>query len=225
LLRNVTLVRGATIEVLDKGGFVRSSGVIYRDDRLMVISEDGTTKKVYYFSMPNYWTGPHWAFIVSDDYVIDQVKLLIYITSPGTDIAEFKSKLYPSYGATIKVIDSNGKESTLPTLAPGDQLLVTSADGTQKAIYKIDFNTGVDRVDLSSTIKIFPNPTSGPVEVQGLEKGSRLRVLTPAGVTLRDVIVENSSHYVSLVGQPPGIYIFVISDGNQNDHVQKIVKK
>lgn len=206
LLSKVTPVRGATMTVFDKAGFVRSSGILYRDDKLMVTSEDGTTTKVYYFSMPNYWTGPHLAFIVSDDYMINQVALIILVPSPGTDIAEFKSKLYPSFGATIKVIDANGKESTLATLARGDQLLVTSADGTRKAIYRIDYkcncDTGVDLVDLSSTIRIFPNPTSGPVVVQGLAKGSRLRVLTPAGVTLRDVMVENSADYVSLSDQP-----------------------
>ena len=113
----------------------------------------------------------------------------------------------------------------LSTLAQGDQLLVTAADGNTTTTYHIQDVTGVKPVDQVSAIKMYPNPTTGRVVVQGLAKGNRVRVINAAGVTLRDVIVENSTDYVSLSAQPAGIYIFVISSGNQNINIQKIIKK
>jgi hypothetical protein len=72
---------------------------------------------------------------------------------------------------------------------------------------------------------MYPNPTDGRVIVQGLAKGNRVQVFNAAGVTLRNVVVENSTEYVSLASQPAGIYIFVVSAGTQHINIQKIVKK
>jgi hypothetical protein len=134
--------------------------------------------------------------------------------------------LYPSIGATLKVLDKNGNESKLKDLSLDDQLLVTAADGKTTAIYKIkvDITKAVDPT--AQAIKMYPNPTTdGKVIVQGLTKGNRVRVFNAAGVSLRDVIVENSTDYVSLAAQPAGIYVFVISSGDQHINIQKIVKK
>ena len=72
---------------------------------------------------------------------------------------------------------------------------------------------------------MYPNPTSGRVIVQGLTRGNRVQVFNSVGIILRDVIVDNSTEYVSLTAQPAGIYIFVISSKDQHINIQKIVKK
>lgn len=226
LLGNVTAAPGATLAIFDKAGFQRTDGHIYRDDKLVVTAADGTTTKAYYLSMLNFFANQYLAFVVSDDYNINQVGYVIYGPSLTTGIADFKAKLYASFGATLKVMNSTGSESTLENLATGDVLLVTALDGTTTATYMIEGVTGVNTpAEAKSTIKMYPNPTSGRVVVQGLEKGNRVRVFNAAGITLRDVIVENSTDYVSLDAQPSGIYIFVVSAGTQNINIQKIVKK
>ena len=225
LFRNVTPAPYATIEVIDKAGFVRTTGIIQKDDKLVVTSKDGSTTKSYSFIESGIVGGPYVAFVISDVYHIDQVSFLISGVTPGTSISEFKSKLYPGYGTTLKIIDANGNESAIVTIITGDRLMVTSADGTQSATYSIAINTAVDTVDIASKIRMGSNPTTGRVVVHGLEKGNRLRVLNPTGKAVHDVIADSSIETISLNDQPAGMYIFVVSDGTQLIKIQKIAKK
>jgi hypothetical protein len=226
LFRNVTPAPGATMKLLDKAGLVRSSGIIYKDDRLVVTSKDGTTTKSYSFLESNFGGGgPYVAFVISDVYQIDQIHHTISGVPEGISFTGFRSKLYPGFGTTLKIIDANGNESALATIVTGDRLLVTSADGTQITTYSITFTTGIDPVDVASAIKIFPNPTNGKVAVHRLEKGNRLRVLNPAGIAVHDVISDSSTEIISLDDQPAGMYIFVVSTGTQLIKIQKITKK
>jgi hypothetical protein len=225
LLKNVYPCTGATLKIFDKAGYERTTGDIYKDDKLIVTSQDGKTVKAYYFSMLVY-NKPidYLAYVISDDYVIDQVAHTIKGPKTLTTLGEFYAKLYPSFGATLKVLDKNGNESKLADLSKGDQLLVTAADLKTTFIYQIDVDiTGFQPIE--SGIKMYPNPTNERVIINGLTKGNRVRVFNSIGVTLRDVIVDNSTEYVSLAYQPAGIYVFVISDGEQNINIQKIVKR
>jgi hypothetical protein len=216
------------VKIYDKAGFERTLGGVYQDDKLIVTAADGTTTKAYYFSMLQFKAITYLAFVISDDYMIDQVthKITGSLIKSSTTPAEFYSKLYPSFGATVKILDYKGIVSTAKDLSFGDQLLVTAADGVTTATYSIavDITKAVDPI--AQSIKMYPNPTSnGLVIVQGLAQGNRVQVFNAAGVTLRDVIVDNSTEYVSLASQPAGIYIFVISSGDQHINIQKIVKK
>lgn len=223
ILANVTPAAGASMKVFDKAGFERTTGDVYKDDKLVVTSADGKNSKVYYFSMLNFNVNMYLAYVISDDYIVDQVKHLITGAGVGTSIGEFIGKLYPSFGATVKIIGQNGNENT-GNLVLGDVLLVTAADGVTTATYKIDKVSGA-AVATTSLIKMYPNPTTGRVIVNGLAKGNRVQVFNAAGVTLRDVIVDNATDYVSLEAQPAGLYIFVVSNGTQHLNIQKIVKK
>lgn len=223
LLMNVTPAPGASVVIYDKAGFVRTLGDIYKDDKLIVTSADGNTTKAYYFSMLNYFENKYLAYVISEDYLVNQVSF--EITGPVTlSVNEFFNKLYPSFGANLSVIDKDGNANTTGTFKKGDKLLVTAADGVTTATYNISMITKA--IDVTAeTIKMYPNPTDGRVIVQGLAKGNRVRVFNATGVALRDVIVDNSTEYVSLAAQPAGIYIFVVSSGDQFINIQKIVKK
>lgn len=224
LLANVTPAPGATLQVFDKAGYNRTLGDIYRDDKLVVTSKDGKVTKAYYFSMNNFNVNKYLAFVISDDYQIDQVKHTIVGPKTKTTLGEFYAKLYPSFGASLSVVDKTGKVSTLADLSLGDKLIVTAADGKTTATYDISVDI-TNVAPITEMIKMFPNPTLGRVTIDGLTKGNRVQVFNAAGVTLRDVIVEQSTEYVSLSTQPAGIYIFVISSGEQHLNIQKIVKK
>ncbi|MGE5447541.1 MAG: T9SS type A sorting domain-containing protein, partial [Bacteroidales bacterium] len=223
LLSNLYPATGATMKVYDKLGFERKDGDIYKDDKLVVTSADTHYAKAYYFSMLNFKANLYLAYVISDDYTVDQLKQIIYGPAVGTSVATFVSKLYPSFGATVKVVGTNGSENT-GNMAAGDYLLVTAADGVTTAKYGIEGVTA-NTPKVSSLIKMYPNPTTGKVIVQGLAKGNRVQVFNASGVTLRDVVVDNATDYVSLEAQPSGIYIFVVSNGTQHINIQKIVKK
>ena len=157
---NLTPAPGATMSVWDKAGFVRTQGVIYQDDKLMVTSKDGSVTKAYYFSMLNYNANKYLAYVVSDNYAINQVTYLITVTGSAnqTSVAAFKDALYPSFGATLKVVDKNGAVVT-GNLNVDDTLIVTAADGITTATYSVKFFTGVAPVATSS-FRIYPNPSS-----------------------------------------------------------------
>jgi len=92
-------------------------------------------------------------------------------------------------------------------------------------IYQIGTTVGVSTLDNTEMIKMYPNPTTDKVVINGLTKGNRVRVYNATGITLRDVTVNNSTEYVSLAAQPAGIYVFVISSGEKYVSIQKIIKK
>ena len=223
LLNNVSPSSGATVAIFDKAGNTRQKGDVYRDDKLIVTSADGKVTKAYYFSMLNFNVNKYMAYVISDDYVIDQVNLVIKVPATGIDIPAFFAKLYPSFGANLSVIDKNGAATTLTKLASYDKLLVTAADNSTTATYKIEFATSVSPI--GSAIKMYPNPTTDRVVINGLTVGNRVRVFNAVGVTLRDVIVDNATEYVNLSAQPAGIYVFVISNGEQHINIQKIIKR
>jgi hypothetical protein len=224
LINNVTAATGATLKIYNKAGQLRSDGNIYKDDKLIVTSADGKATKAYYFSMLNFNVNKYLAYVISDDYAIDQIKLVIKVPATGLDIATFFAKLYPSFGAKLSVINKDGMPSTLTKLASYDKLLVTAADNSTTATYSIDFGSAAVS-PIESAITMYPNPTTDKVVINGLTVGNRVRVFNAVGVTLRDVIVDNATEYVNLSAQPAGIYVFVISDGEKHINIQKIVKK
>ncbi|MBW8331616.1 MAG: T9SS type A sorting domain-containing protein [Prolixibacteraceae bacterium] len=221
---NVYPSTGATLVIYDKEGNVRTTGDIYRDDKLVVTSSDGNTVKTYYFAMLNAsGINPYLAYVISEDYEVNQLEMRIS-GDETLSVNEFVNKLYPSFGATLSVIDKDGNTNTTGTFKKGDKLLVTAADGLTTATYNISMITKANDIT-AETIKMYPNPTDGRVIVQGLAKGNRVREINASGVTLRDVIADNSTDYVSLAAQPAGIYVFIISNGDKFISIQKIVKK
>lgn len=226
LLHNVTPNPGASIKIYDKGGFERATGDVYRDDKLVVTSEDGKVTKTYYFSMLNFNVNTYLAYVISDVYIVDQIHFSITGgIETSTAKADFVNKLIPAFGATLSVLDKDGNVSTAAELKKGDQLLVTAADGSTTATYAIDVWTTKIGNQATSSIKMYPNPTTERVVINGLTKGNRVRVLNTAGVVLRDVIVDNATEYVSLSTHPAGIYMFIVSDGKKNLNIQKVIKK
>ncbi len=223
LMLNVTPSPEATIQVLDRMNFVRENGRIYKDDKLVVTAKDGIATKAYFLSMLSNEVTTYLAYVVSDDYTVDQIDLTISGVETNT-VAEFFEKLNPSFGATLSILDKDGNVSTSDKLNSGDKLLVTAADKKTTTTYHISNLTNVS-THQDSFIKIYPNPTADKVIIHGLSKGNRVRVFNSSGITLRDVTVDSSTEHVSLATHPAGLYIFVISSGEKFINIQKVIKK
>ena len=114
-------------------------------------------------------------------------------------------------GATAVVVDAEGNERTDGVLADGDMLKVTSADGKIEVMYALHLSTTSTKLPDAVQIEIYPNPTSGKLNVSGVEAGSRIRVYNATGAIIRDMKVQSTLETLSLEGQPSGMYLIVVS--------------
>ncbi len=216
-LANVTPALGATVKVVDKMGYERTEGTLYEDDKIVVTSQNGMVTRVYHLGMlrTQYITGVEYlAYVLSDDYKVDQVDYDIEGPTNETSIDDFYARITPSMGATAVVVDADGNEKTSGSLAQGDLLRVTSADGRIVVTYDLEVTVVSSKLTGAAQIEIYPNPTNGKLNVRGVEAGNRIQVYTSTGAMIRDMKVQSSLEMLSLDGQPSGIYMIIVSKNN-----------
>jgi hypothetical protein len=225
LLGNVTAASGATIKIVDKLGFERVAGTVHFDDKLVVTAADGETQKVYYFTFIDVeFAGI--AYVTSEVYNVDQVFLDITgtISSSSITVEAFLNNVTPSAGATIKVLNSGGVEkANADLIAEGDKLKLTAANGESTYMYAIDLDfTSAIGNSMFADVKIYPNPTAGWINIDGIASGSKIKVYNSLGIMVvaREVVSDNLQ--LSLEQHPNGLYIIVIETDNQVGALQKV---
>lgn len=213
-LSNLVASAGATIKLVDKIGIERVDGEVADDDKVIVTSPNGLVSTVYYISKlatQYIIQTTYLAYITSNVYNIDQVNN--NVTGVSGTVAEFYSKITPSMGATAVVVDASGNERASGNIAGGDMVKVTSADG--KIVVMYDLTTVGNDAFNSTEINLYPNPTTGAINVSGVTEGNRIQVFNSMGAAIRDFNVQSSIEVISLDDQPAGMYMIVISDENQ----------
>jgi hypothetical protein len=149
------------------------------------------------------------------------------ITGPTatTLLSDFYARITASMGATAVVVDAGGNEKTTGDLDDGDMLRVTSADGKIVVMYELKLDlTSVDITGVSQ-IEIYPNPTSGKLNIRGAEQGNRIQVYNSNGTIVRDILAQRNIENLSINNQPAGIYMVIVSNNGQLLGNYKIVKK
>ena len=217
-LGNLIPATGATVKLVDKNGNERTTGHFYQDDKVVVTAEDGVTQKVYFIStlrrdeddVPDYL-----AYVTSAVYDVDQLVMDISGGITGTtNLQDFIGNLIPSFGAQIVVINSQGVENTTDDLDQGDVLKVTSADGEIVVYYAITGDwTSIDELS-DGDIHLYPNPTTGEVNIRGIENGSRIRVFNSMGALIRDIVAGSSIETVNLDNEATGMYLFIVNESS-----------
>lgn len=225
-LANVVPALNATVKIVDKLGNERTAGGLYEDDKIVVTSGNGLVTRVYHLAMLRnelIQNPVYLAYVLSNMYNVDQVNYQITGVPGTTTVADFYSRITPSWGATAVVVDADGNEKTSGDINVGDMVKVTSADGKIVVMYHL----GVTSTEVMSRnqIEIYPNPTTGKLNVSGVEQGNRIQVFNGTGALVRDVKVARSLETVSLEGQPSGMYLIVISNDNQLLGRYKAIKK
>jgi len=215
-LSHLIPVTGATIKLVDKAGLERTSGNIYQDDRLIVTSKDGSKTKIYYLSMLSNLTTSYLAYAYSNDYKVDQAT---YVISEGItnqiSVADFTAKVYGSFGATLTVLDKDGNVKASGNMAENDQLKVTSSDGKYSSVYSITVTkVGVDRFS-NSDIRMYPNPSTGFVTMEGVKAGSAVKMVNTVGAVVMNMVTTTDNETINIENQKSGIYMLVVSSDNR----------
>jgi formylmethanofuran dehydrogenase subunit D len=219
---------GATMKLVDKMGLVRADGSVQDDDKVVVTSPNGLVKKVYFLSMLSERYVPtttYLAYVLSNIYTVDQIAYNIVGPTAKTLLTDFYSHITPSMGASAVVVDKNGVNRTSGDLNDGDKLKVTSADGKIVVMYDLKLDlTSADNTG-EGKIQFYPNPTTGKVNIQGLEQGTRVQVFNQIGVLISNLNAERSLETITLENQPAGMYLIVLTKNAQMLGQYKVIRK
>lgn len=226
-MSNIFTSAGATMKLVDKMGHQRIDGVVADDDKVVVTSPNKKVTTVYHISMLSelYVRDiTYLAYLLSKSYSVDQVTYKIYGVSGAATIPAFYSNISVATGAKAMVVDKNGKEKTTGDIDGSDKVKVTSADGRVTVMYSFGPLTSADVVE-GNSIKLYPNPTNGKINISGVEAGNRIQVYNSVGAIVRDVDVQRNIELISLDKEPSGMYMIVISNNNKTLGRYKAIKK
>ena len=225
-LSNLVPSIGASMKLIDKKGFQRTTGLVADDDKLMVTSSDGKVTAIYHSSRLATQFVPqstYLAYILSDVYAIDQVNYKIDGASGVADISEFNSNITVALGASAVVVDENGVVKTSGQLKRSDKVKVTSADGRIVVFYTFGPLTSSDWMQ-ANNIELYPNPSDGKLNVTGVKEGQRILVYNALGSLVTDVNVQSNHEIININEHPAGLYLIVVSDKNKMLGKYKAIK-
>jgi hypothetical protein len=231
-LNNIIPAYGATLKLIDKMGFERTTGEIKADDKVVVTSANGEVTSIYYISLliPGSESLTYLAFVVSDLYVVDQVNYTISgtVENPvtiATTVGEFMQRIIPASGATAILVDADGNVKTSGSLAEGDYVKVTSGDGVLVAWYQVVLGSTAANLPELRKLDMYPNPTDGHLNISGLHPGNVIRVYSMQGKLMREVETHTDHETISLDNVPEGLFLITISEENRVIGQFKAVKK
>ena len=215
---------GATLQLFDKLGLERNDGIVSMDDRLQVTSANGEVVISYYLSVlneePNYL-----AYVLSDVYLVDQDALTITGVMGSESVTVFSGNVTPAEGATMEVQNTGGAaKGDADMMEEADMLQVTASNGVTVTTYVITLDvTGFENLS-EDGVNIYPNPSTGLVNISGAEAGSRIRVYNSVGVNVSDIIVYSGIETISLEDQPAGMFFITISNSDEITGHYKVIK-
>ena len=73
-------------------------------------------------------------------------------------------------------------------------------------------------------LKLFPNPTSGKLEIRGLSENTNLTITNILGVVVRELNLKSSNSTIDLSDLDSGIYFISDNDDGNTHFVKKVIK-
>ncbi|MDP2890424.1 MAG: PKD domain-containing protein [Bacteroidota bacterium] len=142
------------------------------------------------------------------------------------------------------IVSSNSNSNVVTTTITGfDLTLIFSTENTGSAEIEVSASsngksakskfqvevkipTGIDPLLMNQNVKIYPNPTSGIVNVvfeQIPQNGTYLTVRSIIGMTVLQKLVQNKEESIDLSGNTPGVYL--IQTNQNSSKVRKVILK
>jgi hypothetical protein len=218
---NIFAAGGASIELLDKAEFSRDSGYISLDDIIRVTSEDASTVVDYTLRFIGFELSGE-AFVTSDIYDVNTDEASIGSVPAYTDVSVFLGNVKPAPGAIMVLKDAAGAEKESGEMLTGDVLVVTSEDGLNTVNYIVDVLLSTE-LSLLESVKVYPNPVNTVLNITGLEKQTKVELISITGQVLRVEQTSDQTYVMDMSNQESGYYILRISDKDQNARLFSIV--
>ena len=94
-------------------------------------------------------------------------------------------------------------------------------------IFRITTTTlGVQESDLSTQIKVYPNPASKKVFIEGVkDKNTTVEIISFEGRKVLEQGKIESDNSVNISGIPAGVYFINLNSGNEKSYSKKIIIK
>ena len=88
----------------------------------------------------------------------------------------------------------------------------------------LDVVSDAEEQAAEQSFRVYPNPTSGPLTVEGLSPGARLELYSPDGRRLSQLQAEGETVQLPVEGLAPGLYVLKLQGGDFRT-VKKVVVK
>ena len=177
---NIEVVRGATATLLDKAGFERLTGTMSYDDKLQVVSEDGTVKVFYYLNFldemnPDGNMPPTVALAFADSTIEGVMEIDVSATAeddgePFGSILTYKWEVIEGEAGNVTFADDAALSTTVTFSDYGTYTLRFSAsDGelvtTGDVIIRVTHGVGIEDAAAKS-VRLYPNPAGDKVTIE-----------------------------------------------------------
>jgi hypothetical protein len=224
LYKYLKATQGATMKLYDKSGNERLAGNVAYDDKVEVISQNGTNRKMYYLRFQAEPAGTD-AYVLSSVLTIDQLNHVINNVNQTLTTVELLGLLTPAPGATHIIVDAQGNEVNSGLVTSDYKVKVTSQTGTVIVNYSLQLITSNENKHILEGLNVYPNPTKGEIYIAGLRENCEIKVMNSMGITVKILkSTEVIGGRISLEDQPLGLYFISISLKGYESHILKVVK-
>jgi hypothetical protein len=232
-MSNVEPVTGASMKVVDKMGFERTTGFVSYDDKLIVVSQDASKTVEYFLTFFNEKESdaPNQAPIVSaafaDSTVQTTVVISISAVANDDDLPDPPGAMTYLWSVTtgnaagVSIVNPDQLTTDVSFTEAGSYVLtLTANDGELSGSDAISFTVNTVGFGLSDmdNIMIYPNPAREAIHVNfgGIASEAEIRI-----VDLTGKVAYLSHHHADQVeidvnGLDQGIYFMILNIENES---------
>jgi len=92
-------------------------------------------------------------------------------------------------------------------------------------VVKVDKCTGVNELDNSASIALYPNPTKNATTITGLNTNNVITVFNTVGQVILNEKATGDTHELNLSNYPAGTYLVRVTDGGNSIKTMKVIKQ
>jgi len=221
----LTPAPGATLTVQDTHGEpLTSADHLEKGYTLKVTSGDSSKVKIYdlYFSME---VPPCPPYLLSDTFTINVQSMRIEGISLDITVEEMLERVYSSPYSQISIVDSDSNVVDTGRLKQSYMLKLSDTLCHIYQYYDLLFETFLETAIQTFDIKIYPNPATDHIVLDGLPTNITVVIRDIFGAVRKMLKEEDLLHKrISIRDLPPGIYFLSVNKGPHRSGPLKFIK-